>query len=121
MSTDPAPLTLYRAVHRAVEACDPEGHAGLGDLLLRFEDADEPIGAADEAELRIAEEIGALDPQAEDPAMQMAGAVATYLAYRRDEAGVAPDALLRLAARAEYDGKPPEAIRTWLVEGGVEL
>ena len=65
---------------------DPEGQAGLDTLLARFEDADEPLdstGAASVAQ-HIAEESASLDPQAEDPAMQIATAVATYLAYRRD-------------------------------------
>lgn len=119
---DAAPLTLLRAVQVAVEACDPSREdTGLGELLLRFEDRDEPIGDPEEAERVIAEELGALDPQAEDPALQMAAATATYLAYRRDEAGEQPGKLLRLAARAEYDGHPPDAIRAWLQEGGVEL
>jgi hypothetical protein len=45
--------------------------------------------------------------------------VATYLAFRRDEIDDDPEDLLRLAARAEYDGQPPGNVRAWLDEQGV--
>jgi hypothetical protein len=123
MPTDPEPVTLAEAVHRAVVVVDPEGHAGLEDLLARFEDDDEPLDStsAEIAEQRIAEEAGKLDPQAEDPAVQMAAAVATYLAYRRDELDEEPQRLLELAARAEFDAHPPEAVEDLLAERGVQL
>ena len=102
MPTDPAPVTLAAIVHRAVVAVDPEGLAGIEDLLERFEDDDEPVGSygAEIAAQRIAEEAGKLDPQAEDPAVQLAAAVATYLAFRRDEVDGEP-------ALAEHDEPHP--------------
>ena len=114
MPTEPAPVTLLEVVQRAVEVCDPDGHEGLEDLLERFEDDDEPLSStsAEIAEQRIAEAVGALDPQEEDPAVTMAGAVATYLAYRRDEVGDDPGEILTLAARAEFDGHPPDVVRS---------
>ncbi len=123
MPTDPAPVTLSEVVQRAVTVVDPDGSLGLDDLLERFEDDDEPLAAtsAEIAEQRIAEALGALDPQEEDPAVQLAGAVATYLAFRRDEVGEEPHDLLRLAARAEYDGHPPEPVRGLLADRGVDL
>jgi hypothetical protein len=51
----------------------------------------------------------------------MAIAVAAYLAFRRDELDDAPDDILRLAARAEYDGNPPDNVRTWLEERGLQV
>ncbi|MEA2317068.1 MAG: hypothetical protein QOD44_1257 [Solirubrobacteraceae bacterium] len=123
MPTEPEPVTLSEVVHRAVQVVDPTGSEGLDDLLERFEDADEPLSSvqADNAAQRIAEGIGALDPQQEDAAVQMAGAVATYLAYRRDAVDEEPGALLAMAARAEFDGKPPENVRSWLLDQGIEL
>lgn len=123
MPTDPAPVTLSEVVQRAVTVVDPDGSLGLDDLLERFEDDDEPLAptSAEIAEQRIAEALGALDPQEEDPAVQLAGAVATYLAFRRDEVGEEPHDLLRLAARAEYDGHPPEPVRGLLADRGVDL
>jgi hypothetical protein len=121
--TEPEPVTLADVVHRAVQVCDPDGDEGLADLLERFEDDDEPLSStgAAIAEQRIAEAVGALDPQGEEPAVTMAGAVATYLAYRRDELDDDPADILRLATRAEFDGSPPEAVRGWLAERGVEV
>ncbi len=123
MANEPAPVTIFDAVHRAVRVMDPSGtDQDVGELLARFEDDDTPIGSAQEAGQRIAEGIGALDPQAEDPVIQIAGAVATYLCYRRDETTDDGNHLIRLAVRAEYDGgKPPEPMKSWLVEAGIEV
>lgn len=119
--TDPGVPTLFDVVHRAVAACDPAGtNEGLSQLLARFENRDEPVTAFEDIGAVLAEEKGAIDPQDEDPAIVMATAVATYLAFRRDEFDEDPDELLRLAARSEFDGSPPEAVRGWLAERGVE-
>jgi L-aspartate oxidase len=61
-----------------------------------------------------------VDPEDEDPVAVMTVAVATYLAYRRTELERDREHLLRLAARAEFDGKPPEHVARWLAEQGVE-
>jgi hypothetical protein len=123
MPTEPEPVTLSQVVHRAVEVVDPDGGEGLDDLLERFEDDDQPLSSvtADSVAQQIAEGIGALDPQQEDGAVQMAGAVATYLAYRRDALAEEPGALLELAARAEFEGHPPEPVRAWLADVGIEV
>jgi hypothetical protein len=123
MPTEPEPVTLTQVVHRAVQVVDPTGSEGLDDLLQRFEDADEPLSAvlAPAVAQHLAEELGALDPQAEDPAVQMAGAVATYLVFRRDALDEEPGALLELAARAEFDGNPPELVSRWLADNGIDL
>jgi hypothetical protein len=122
MPTEPTPITIADAVRRAVRACDPTGEDGAAaEALARFEDRDEPIASLEDPDLTLAEGFGALDPQEEDGALQMIRAVATYLAFRRDEAGEADEQLLRLAARAEYDGNPPDVVRAWLESRGVAL
>jgi hypothetical protein len=114
--------TLFAIVHRAAEVCDPEGaEEGASELLRRFEDRDEPVGNAAEAEQEIAEAKGAIDPQDEDPVAMMTAALATYLAYRRDELDDDREDLLVLAARAEFDGKPPEPVAAWLAAQGLEV
>ena len=116
------PPTLFDVVHRAAEVVDPEGHEdGPADLLTRFEDRDEPVTAEEDIELEIAEAKGAIDPQDEDPVVVMMAAVATYLAFRRTEIERDREELLRLAARAEFDGHPPEHVARWLAEQGVEI
>jgi hypothetical protein len=47
--------------------------------------------------------------------------VILYLAHRRDELGEEPVELLRLAARAEFHGKPPAHVQRWLSEQGIEV
>jgi hypothetical protein len=122
MPTEPDPLTLSQLVHRAAAICDPDGaDDDVAELLLRFEDADEPVEGIEDIEQRMAEATGALDPQAEQPALQMAGAVVVYLAHRRDETDDDPESILRLAARAEFDGSPPPPVADWLAEQGIEL
>jgi hypothetical protein len=125
--------TLFAIVHRAVEVCDPAGtEDGAAELLRRFEDRDEPVGDPSEAEQQIAEAKGAIDPQDEDPVATMTAAVATYLAYRRDELDDDREDLLVLAARAALrgdafgstprgDGKPPEPVAGWLAAQGLEV
>jgi hypothetical protein len=115
------PPTLFQVVHRGVEVADPSGEFGVADLLPRVEDADEPVTGHRDIEEELAELKGRIDPQDEDPAVMMAIAVATYLAFRRDEIDDDPHDLLRLAARAEYDGHPPDNVRAWLEEQGVEV
>jgi hypothetical protein len=115
------PPSLFEVVHRAVEVTDPTGDLGVADLLGPVEDADEPVTSHEDIETDLAELKGRVDPQDEDPAVMMAVAVATYLAFRRDELNDEPQDLLRLAARAEYDGHPPDNVRTWLEERGLEV
>jgi hypothetical protein len=123
MPTEPQPVTLAEIVGRAVQVVDPDGTQDLDDFLERFEDADEPVSSvrADAVSRRIAEGAGALDPQAEDPAVQMAAAVATYLSYRRDEVDDDPGAILELAARAEFGEHPPPVVAEWLADVGIVL
>jgi hypothetical protein len=116
------PPTLFDVVHRAAEVADPEGvNDGVSHLLRRFEDRDEPVTAEEDVELEIAEAKGAVDPQDEDPVVVMMAAVATYLSFKRTEVERDREELLRLAARAEFDGNPPEDVARWLDEEGVEV
>jgi hypothetical protein len=114
--------TVYEVVNRAVDVVDPQANRGADELMARFEDREEPIaGLQGSIEQEIAEAVGAIDPEAEDPVIQMAGAVVTYLAFRRDEVNDDRESILRLAARSEYDGSPPQNIREWLESEGVTL
>jgi hypothetical protein len=104
VGTEPEPITLFEIVKRAVEICDPnDSDERLDRLLLQFEDADEPVTAIERLDERLAV------------------ATVLYLAHRRDELGDQPHKILRLAARAEWQGDPPEAVRDWLADRGVEV
>jgi hypothetical protein len=109
-------------VARAVAVCDPTGtDTGLGELLERFEDTDEPIGAPGVARDRIYEGLGALDPQEEDGALQLAAAVAVYLCFRRDHTGHPPAQLIRQAVAAEFHGGTPTVVEDFLAASDIAV
>ena len=114
-------MTLSEVVRRAVEVCDDGTSEGLEDLLVRFEDADEPITAVEDVEERLDEALGPQDADENEAPLTMARAVVTYLAHRRDELDAPPIELLRLAARAEFHDRPPEHVGEWLSRQGVDI
>jgi hypothetical protein len=112
MPTDRSLITVSDLVRRAAAIVDPEGDDdAVVELVTRFEDDDEPVrGVLDQLEERLA--FGA----DEDPPIVMAQALVLYLAHRLDEFDDDETELLRLAARAEFDGDPPEHVTAWLEE-----
>src|SRR5579872_3714861 len=122
MPTEPEPLTVARAVRRAVEACDPaDGDPDLGRFLRHFEDADEPISGGQELDQRLAEAREWIEPDDTLPSLLVASAIVSYLAYRRDEADAEPARLMSLAARAEFHNTPPDEVVEWLEARGVRV
>jgi hypothetical protein len=122
MPTEPQPLSLADLARRAVQVCDPDdADAVLGDYLIQFEDADEPVTAIQNLEERIALAAEGVDVDVGDPSIAVANAVILYLAHRRDEIDDDPEDILRLAARAEWQGNPPEAVVDWLADRGVRV
>jgi hypothetical protein len=120
--TEPRPLSLADVVRRAAQVVDPDdADAVIGDLQRAFEDADEPVSALDDVENRIATVLAELDPALANGSVQMAGAIAVYLSYRRDEARADPEELIRLAARAEWQGDLPAVVTDWLDERGLTV
>ena len=122
MPTNPPITTLFEIARRAVEISDPEAaDPRLGDLLAQFEDADEPVTAIQNLEERVAIAVEGVDVEIEDPAVSMATATILYLAHRRDELGEEPNKILRLTARAEWKGDPPEQVVEWLAGRGIAV
>jgi hypothetical protein len=120
--TNPQPITLFEVARRAVDVADPTGaDERLSDLLLQFEDADEPVTAIDNLEERVAIAVEGVDVEIGDPAVSMAAATILYLAHRRDELHDDPAKILRMTARAEWKGDPPDSVRDYLADRGVEL
>ena len=116
------PVTLFDVVKRAVDIVDPDDEdPDMGRLQEIFEDADEPVTAVENLEERLALAIEGIDNEGENPAASVAAAIVLYLAHRRDELHDDPDHVLRLAARAEWRGDPPEAVRDWLGDRGVDV
>jgi hypothetical protein len=122
MPTAPQPLSLADVARRAVQICDPDDtDAVLGDYFVQFEDADEPITAIQNLEERVALAAEGVDADVADPSIAVANAVILYLAHRRDEIDDEPEDILRLAARAEWKGNPPEAVVDFLADRGVRV
>jgi hypothetical protein len=124
MPTEPPPVTLAALARRAAEIVDPgDEDADVADFEQSLEDADEPARALLEAELdeRVAEAVRRVDPEGDLPRIAMAGAIVRYLAHRTTEVDDGRDAVLRLAARAEYHGDPPPVVADWLTDQGIEV
>ncbi len=122
MPTEPAPVSLAQVVRRAAEIVDPDDDdAAVGDFQLAFEDADEPVRALDDVEARVGTVLADLDPALANGSLSMAGAITVYLSYRRDELHAAPEELIRLAARAEWERDVPAVVEDWLADRGVRL
>src|SRR3954468_15625096 len=107
---EPDQITLSDLVRRAAAIVDPPGEdAAVEEFAVRFEDADQPVrGQLEGLEERI---LWGVD---EDAPIVMAQAVTLYLAHKLDEVDNPPENILRLAARAEFDGNPPANVRAWL-------
>lgn len=121
MPTEPQPVTVAEVVRRAVEVCEDSSSEGLDELLVRFEDDDEPVSAVGDIEERLNRVLGPPEFDDDDGAVAMARAVIIYLAHRRDELGADAVELLRLAARAEFHNEPPEAAARWLADHGIRI
>ncbi len=122
MPTQPSPVTLAQVVRRAADAVDPDDvDPAVGDFERAFEDADEPVRALDDVEERVGTVLADLDPAVANGSLSMMGAITNYLSYRRDELHAEPEELMKLAARAEWKGEPPEVVVEWLDERGVKL
>jgi hypothetical protein len=117
MPTDRTTITLSDLVRRATAIVDADGvDDAVTSFATRHEDDDIPVrGVLDGLEERLA--FGA----DEDPPVVMAQAVTLYLAHRLDQVDDEPDEILRLAARSEFDGKPPEPVEAWLERNGIAL
>src|SRR3954447_16013373 len=117
MPTDRDLITLSDLVRRAAAIVDPPGEdAAVEEFAVRFEDADQPVrGQLDGLEERI---LWGVD---EDAPIVMAQAVTLYLAHRLDEVDNTPENILLHAARAEFDGRPPDTVKAWLEDQGVTV
>jgi hypothetical protein len=117
MTSDRSLITLSDLVRRATAIVDADGlDEAVSNFFARHEDDDIPVrGILDGLEERLGFGVD------EDPSVVMAQAVVLYLAHRLDELDDDADEILALAARSEFDGRPPEHVRAWLSRNGVEV
>ena len=114
-------MTLSQVVRRAIEIVDPDDDdPQAGDFERAFEDADEPVRAVDDVEGRVGTVLAELDPAVASGTLSIAGAITTYLSYRRDELDADDAQLIRLAVRAEWKGDPPDVVTNWLADRGLK-
>ena len=119
---DPRPVSLAQVVRRAAQIVDPDDEdAVIGDFQQAFEDDDEPVAGIDDVQERVSGVLSELDPAVNNGSLAVAGAVTVYLSFRRDELHEDPRELIRLAARAEWNDAPPEAVVEWLDDHNVTL
>ena len=117
MPTDRTLISRSDLAGRAAAIVDPDSaDAAVAEFALRHEDDDEPVRGL----------LGALEERIawgadEDPAVVMAQAVVLSLARRLDEVDDDPDEVLRLAARSEFSGQPPEPVADWLADAGITV
>ena len=112
--------SVAEVVRRAAAVCDPDGADDLvTDFLLAYEDSDEPVASLEGRDREFFETAERVQGSMPGAGVQVAAAVATYLAFRRDALGDDDADILRLAARAEYNEQPPEEIAAWLQDAGV--
>lgn len=122
MPTEPSPATLAEVVRRAADIVDPDNDDPIvGDFERIFEDADMPVAGLDDVETRVATVLSDLDPAIANGSLSIAGALTVYLSFRRDELDADPEQLIRLAVRAEWDGKPPQPVSDWLTARGIHV
>ena len=114
---EPEQITLAELVRRAAAIVDPPGEdAAVEEFAVRFEDADQPVrGQLNGLQERL---LWGAD---EDAPIVMAQAVTLYLAHRLDDFENTPEHILLHAARAEFDGRPPENVKAWLADQGVTM
>jgi hypothetical protein len=117
MATDSTTITLSELVRRATAIVDADGvDDAVTNFAARHEDDDIPVrGVLDGLEERLSWGVD------EDAPVVMAQAVTLYLAHRLDEIEDDPDDILLLAARSEFDGKPPAPVEEWLARNGIEV
>ena len=121
MPTEPEPITLSQIARRATEIVDPSGtDDDVTHLFTALEDDDRPITTVQDLEGRLALAQDGLDTAGDNPAIDVAVATILYLAHRRDQIDDDAENILRLTARAEWNGSPPAAVQNWLEEHGVE-
>ena len=116
--------TVSDLVRIAAEVVDPDDDdPDVGHFEEQLEDDDAPITAIDNLEERLALAAEGADYDIENPAVSVATAVVIYLASKRGRSNYDrdPSELLRLAARAQWRGDPPDDVADWLGGRGVEV
>ena len=118
---DVTTVTVSEVVKEAVALCDPDGvDEACSQLLLAFEDDDRAaIGLGDTLAEELRTSADGLDPEHDSPAVEVAAAVAAFLATD-PSGGSGDEATIREAARIAWGDDPPPHVADWLADQGVD-
>jgi hypothetical protein len=112
--------TVSQAVRDAVVISDPDGaEEGVTAFLESFEDDDRPATAVDDLLGELLGTARGIDANGEQPALAAAAATAAWLATNPSQAG-AGDHAVREGVRLAFQGSPPEPLREWLDQRGID-
>ena len=113
--------TVSEVVRDGAAICDPEGTDTVVTALFEgFEDDDRPATASEDLAAELQETVDGVDPDGDSAAARMAVASAVWLATNPDHEHD-PERVLQASARLVFDGDPPDHVRAWLQERGIEL
>ena len=113
--------TVSELVRHAAAICDPDGQDDVvASIYTRFEDDDRPAFGVDDLRGELRGMLDGVDPEGDSATAAMTAAVATFLATQPGQADK-PEVAMREGARLFWQGEPPEPIRDWLADEGVEL
>ena len=120
MEDDLAQITVADVVKEAVALVDPEGaDPACRALELAYEDDDRPaVGLVDTLREELAGTVEGLDPEHDDAPVEVAAAVAFFLATN-PRGGSDDQATIREAVRVRWGNDVPGNVRDWLEAQGV--
>ena len=113
--------TVSEVVREAAAITDPDGHDdAVNSLFARFEDDDRPALGVEDLRGELAGMLEGVDPEGDSPAAQVTAAVALFLSTSPAEAD-RPEAALREGTKTWFGDHPPEPVRDWLRDNGVDV
>lgn len=114
--------SISQIVNRAADVVDPTGaDADVAAFFERFEDSDEPATVLEDPAQTFEEARASIDVDGASAPLSVTAAVASYLAYKREQIDGDADQIVRLAVKAGFDDNPPEPVDTWLAQQGIAL
>ena len=112
---------VSEVVREAAAITDPDGSDDAITALVEiYEDDDRPSTAVEDLLGTLLATAEGIDLEGDDGGVEVTAAAAAWLAHNPAQAnGHERDNVVREAVRMAYKGKPPEAVKGWLVSRGI--